>query len=72
MFNKEKQERSKHIGLIPVVAIAILIGILAFFDAGGPVYNPPYVTFILTLLFVLVIGIAVAVVSARAYLDQGH
>ncbi len=71
MFNEEKKKRSKLMGLMLVVVIAILMGSLAFFDAGGPVYNPPYLAFILTLVFVLLIDIAVAVVSARAYLRSG-
>jgi PAS domain-containing protein len=57
--------------LIPVVVMAVLIGFLAFFNAGGPVYNPPYAAFILTLIFVLAIDIAVAFVSNRAYLSSG-
>jgi PAS domain S-box-containing protein len=71
MVNEKWQLRSTKIGLIPVIAMAVLIVFLAFLNAGGPVYNPPYLTFILTLLFVLVIDIAVAYVSARAYLSSG-
>ncbi len=71
MVNDKWQGRSKTIGLIPVVAMVVLIGFLAFFNAGGPVYNPPYVAFILTLVFVLAVDIAVAFVSARAYLSSG-
>ena len=71
MQNENMQRRSRIIGLAPVIAIAVVIGFLAFFNAGGPVYNPPYAAFILTFLFVLVIDIAVAFVSARAYLRSG-
>ena len=71
MQNENMQRRSRIIGLAPVIAIAVVIGFLAFFNAGGPVYNPPYAAFILTLIFVLVIDIAVAFVSARAYLRSG-
>lgn len=71
MANAEGQGRSRRAGLILVVVITILIGSLAFINAGGPIYNPPYLAFILTLIFVLVIGIVVVVVSARAYLRSG-
>jgi len=65
------QGRSRAVGLALLVVVACLIGGLAFFNAGGPIYNPPYVTFILTLFFVLVADLSVAVVSARAYLRTG-
>ncbi len=71
MANAEGQGLSRTVGSILVVVITILIGLLAFFNVGGPVYIPPHLAFVLTLFFVLVIRIAFTVVSARANLRSG-
>ena len=59
------------LGIIPVVAIAISIAIIVIFNIAEHVFNPPYLQFILQVFFVFGSSIAIAVISARAYLGSG-
>ena len=61
---------TKH-GLIPVVAFALSIVLLFVFNIRGSVFDPPYLQFILQVIFVFGSSIAIVVISARAYLGSG-
>ena len=59
------------VGLIVVFASLILVGL--FFTSGysQSIFNPPYLAFVLQLFFVFGIGLAVALVSAKSYIQTG-
>ena len=59
------------VGLLVVFAFLLLIGL--FFASGfsQSIFNPPYLAFVLQLLFVFGIGLAVAFVSAKSYIQTG-
>ena len=59
------------LGIIPVIGFAISIAIIVIFNLVEPAFDPPYVQFILQAIFVFGSSIAIAVVSAKAYLDSG-
>ena len=52
-----------------MVAFAIML--MATFYDKGPVFEPPYLQFILQAIFVLGSSIAITVISSRAYLSSG-
>jgi PAS domain S-box-containing protein len=59
------------VGLLVVFAFLLLVGL--FFASGysQSVFNPPYLAFVLQLFFVFGVGIAVAFVSAKSYIETG-
>lgn len=59
------------IGLVAVLALAILIGVLFVFEFRGPAYEQPLVALVLQIVFVLAIGLIVVFVSAKSYLQFG-
>jgi PAS domain S-box-containing protein len=59
------------LGLILVVAVAFAIVLMVAFNFKGPVFEPPYLEFILQAVFVLGSSIAITIISARAYLNSG-
>jgi len=59
------------LGLAFVVVIAFVIVLLITFSIKGPIFEPPYLGFLLQSIFVLGSSIAIALVSARAYLNSG-
>ena len=61
----------KRIATIPVVILVLSIAILYAFNISTAVFNPPYLELALQILFVLITGLAVAVVSAISYLRSG-
>lgn len=62
----------RRVGLVPVVAFALLFPLMAFFDLGeGNVLNSPLLLLVLNTLFLMVIGLVVSVISARSYLADG-
>ncbi|HEY3419169.1 MAG TPA: ATP-binding protein [Methanomassiliicoccales archaeon] len=65
------QERLKIVGLVPVAIIAVLAGLLALVGFRGPIFDPPYLALILQFIFVFMVSILLAIVSARAYLMSG-
>jgi PAS domain S-box-containing protein len=71
MASSRLQERLRIVGLVPVVIIAILAGFLALIGFRGPVFDPPYLALLLQFVFVFVVSILLAIVSARAYLMSG-
>jgi PAS domain S-box-containing protein len=61
----------KRIATIPIIVLVLSITILYAFNISTAVFNPPYLELALQILFVLVTGLAVAVVSAISYLRSG-
>src|SRR5208283_617809 len=61
----------KRIATIPVIVLVLSITILYAFNISTAVFNPPYLELALQILFVLVTGLAVVVVSAISYLRSG-
>lgn len=59
------------LGLILVMALAFAIVLMVTFNFKGPVFEPPYLEFILQAVFVLGSSIAITIISARAYLNSG-
>ena len=57
------------VGLLVVFAFLLLIGFFFAFGFSQSIFNPPYLAFILQLLFVFGIGLAVAFVSAKSYIQ---
>lgn len=71
MVIEKWKERLRLVGMISVVTIAILAWVLTILGFRGPVFEPPYLAFILQFIFVFCVSILLAVVSARAYLMSG-
>lgn len=61
----------KQISLIPIVAFALIIAIMFFINISQPVFDVPYLQFVLQAVFVLGSSIGIVVISARAYLASG-
>ncbi|MCW3994674.1 MAG: ATP-binding protein [Candidatus Bathyarchaeota archaeon] len=61
----------KKIGLLSIIAFALAIAVILFFNVREPVFDPPYLQFILHAFFVFGSSIAIAVISVRAYLASG-
>ena len=63
--------KAHRVGLIAVLAIALLIGVLFVFEYRGPSFEQPLVALVLQIIFVLATSLAVVIVSARSYLQAG-
>jgi hypothetical protein len=61
----------KKLGLIPIFIFIAAIATFVLFGVKGPTLDPPYLQFILQAVFLFGACIAVAVISARAYLVSG-
>ena len=60
------------VGLVPAVALAAVMWLLILFDLFSQyTFDPPYLQFILNLLFITGTGVAVAVISGKSYLNDG-
>jgi PAS domain S-box-containing protein len=72
MFSFGKSyNRANFVGLLVVFAFMILVGLFFATGFSKSIFNPPYIAFILQLFFVLGIGLAVAFVSAKSYIQTG-
>lgn len=72
MTFREAENINKYIGLVPVVAIAVLLAALLGLGLKGQyVFNPPYLLLALTFLFYFLVTPIVAYVSAKGYLANG-
>ncbi len=59
------------VGLLVVFAFLLLVGLFFAFGFSQSIFNPPYLAFVLQLFFVFGIGLAVAFVSAKSYIQTG-
>jgi PAS domain S-box-containing protein len=64
-------ERFSRFGFIPILALIVTDGILLLYNYRGAVFEPPYLAFALQVIFVFLMGIVLAIVSARAFLLFG-
>ena len=72
MFGFGARDRlSNFFGLLAVFILVLLVGL--FFASGfsQSIFNPSYLAFVLQLFFVFGIGMAVAFVSAKSYIQTG-
>ena len=59
------------VGLLVVFTFVLLVGLFFTFGFNQSVFNPPYLAFVLQLLFVFGVGLGVAFVSAKSYIQTG-
>ena len=60
------------VAIVPAVIIFVLVGALIGFGVyGHAVFNPPYLRLILNIIFITLISVAVAALSARSFLRDG-
>ena len=71
MFHRTGQNQFGLIGFIPIIALVVLFGTELVLGVTGSLYNQPDIAFLLQFVLVLCVGIAVALVSARAYIFSG-
>ena len=63
---------NKHAGLIPVVAVSLLIALtLGLGLRGQYVFDPPYLILVISLTLISAVGFIVAYLSAKSYLARG-
>ena len=68
---KQNVSSTSIVGLVIVLTLVILMAGYYAFGVGQTVFNPPYLAFVLQLLFVFGVGLVVAYVSAKSYLQTG-
>ena len=59
------------VGLLVVSSFLLLVGLFFVFGFSQSIFNPPYLAFVLQLFFVFGIGLSVAFVSAKSYIQTG-
>ncbi len=60
------------VGLVPAVTLAAVMWILIIFDLFSQLaFDPPYLQFILNMIFITGTGLAVAFISGKSYLNDG-
>jgi PAS domain S-box-containing protein len=59
-------------GVVPAVVLSAVIWLILIFDGFSQyTFDPPYLLFILNLLFITGTGFAIAFISAKSYLNNG-
>lgn len=63
--------KANQLGLFIVLGLAFFIGVLFILAYRGPVYEQPILSLVLQVIFVLAIGLIIAFISAKSYLQTG-